>query len=97
VKVVNGVNVRQISCLFEVIEKVITLCVNVRRDVVRDLTSGMAQSDTLVVRSGANPNRTTHFIGLFCPPKPDVVALPRVITNWLLKLDPLFSQISKDG
>jgi hypothetical protein len=64
---------------------VIALGVHVGGDVVRDLTGGVAEADSLVVGCRSDPHGPAVGIDFFRAPKADVMALARIAADGLLK------------
>jgi hypothetical protein len=77
--------VGQVIGCFEVGEEMITFQINVARNVVSDLAGGVAQTDPLVVRGRANPQRLALVADRLRFPEADMIALPWVVADGLLE------------
>ena len=74
-EVVHGIFFRQIASVSQVLEQVVTLLVDIRRDVMGDLAGCVAEAYFLIVGSGADPNWAAVVVDLFGFPKPHVMPL----------------------
>src|SRR6476619_3092353 len=63
----------------------VALLIYVGSNMMRDLAGRTAQADALVVGSGADPNGPAVVVRLIGLPKPDVIALSRVVADRLLE------------
>src|SRR5262245_17740491 len=78
VKAVNDIGLGQIARLLQVAKQQVALGVNVGGDVMGDLTSGMAETDPLVVSGRARPERSVIVIELVGTPETNMMTFSRI-------------------
>ena len=72
------------TSLLQSVDQPITLRVQIRADVMRDLSGRVTQTDSLIEGDGTKPNFLS-VIKAIPVPEPDVMPLPRAVANWLLE------------
>ena len=84
-KAVDDKDLRQILRLFQIVEQVVALGVDVRRGVVGNLTRRVAKTNPFVEDGGSNPNRPAIGVIRFGAPETHVVSFPGIVSDRLLK------------
>jgi hypothetical protein len=96
VKALDVVHFGQVSGLFEITKEVITLGIDVRGDVMRDLTRRVTEANPLVVAPRSGPMWAAVEIDLVRTPKTNMMALSWVVADGLLESKVLFAPPHKE-
>ena len=91
VKSLHWIHLGKSACLLEATKQVITLRVDVGGNVVCDLSRRPADPDLCVVGHRSNPNPTSVGFRQVRLPEANVMALSRVVPDWLLEGKVLFA------
>jgi hypothetical protein len=95
-KAVDRVMLGKHSCMFKVQKQMVALLVNIGGDVMSDLAGRVAQAHALVVRGRSNPNRPALVANFFNSPEANMIPLPRVVADRLLKRQIFFATEEKE-
>ena len=85
VEIIHSVGFGQIAGLFQTLQEIVSLYVNMRRRDVRNLARVAAQANPLIVDRGPDPYGPAVGVGLSRAPEADVVSLSRVVAHRLLE------------
>src|SRR6266849_6535904 len=91
VKAVDDKNFREVRCLLQISEQVVTFRVDVGCSVMRDLPGRVTEAHSLVVDGGAHPNGAAVLVSKFGAPETHVVPLARIISDGLFECQVFFS------
>ena len=85
VESLDGIHFGKVTGLLQIAKQLITLGIDIRRDVMRDLARRVTEAYSRVIDRSPNPHGTAIAVHLVGTPKPHMMTLSWIVPNGLLK------------